>query len=107
MFYQTSSPGLSKIIGSPAIILALCLLPIASAQDRDRNREREPDRDRMTRLDPGTVIPVRTNEAIDPGNEHSHSTALLTIPAMRAALAMMVNVRFLAGNSLKAAPSTT
>lgn len=65
MFYQTSSQGLSKAIGGPAVLLALCFLPLASAQDRDRSRDREPDRDRITRLEPGTVIPVRTNEAID------------------------------------------
>jgi hypothetical protein len=36
------------------------------AQDRDRDRDRENgDRYRMTRLEPGTVIPVRVNETID------------------------------------------
>jgi hypothetical protein len=47
--------------------MALCLSTLATAQDRDRDRDqdRNRDRDRMTRLEPGTVIPVRTNEAID------------------------------------------
>jgi hypothetical protein len=38
---------------------------VASAQDRDRDRERDRDRDRIARLEPGTVIPVRTNQYID------------------------------------------
>jgi hypothetical protein len=39
---------------------------MASAQDRDRDRfDRDRDQARITRLEPGTVIPVRTNEAID------------------------------------------
>jgi len=43
------------------VIPALFLSSFASAQYRDRDR----DRDRITTLVPGTVIPVRTNEAID------------------------------------------
>src|SRR5206468_1993531 len=51
--------------GSAATILALCLS--ASAQDRDRDRyaDRYRDRDRITRIEPGTSISVRTNESID------------------------------------------
>ena len=47
--------------------LALCLSPLATAQDRDRDRDRarDEDRGRIGRLEPGTVIPVRTNEFID------------------------------------------
>ncbi len=41
----------------------------AYAQDPDRDRDHDRDRieehDRATRLDPGTVIPVRVNESID------------------------------------------
>jgi hypothetical protein len=45
-------------------VLAVCLSPaIIHAQDRDRDRYR--DGDRLTRLEPGTVIPVRLNESID------------------------------------------
>jgi hypothetical protein len=44
-------------------ILALCLLPALSAQDRDRDRDG--DSDRVTRLEPGVVVPVRTNDSID------------------------------------------
>jgi len=49
-----------------AIVLAVSL-PVVSAQDRDRDRERDRygDQDRITRLEPGTVIPVRLTEAID------------------------------------------
>jgi hypothetical protein len=40
--------------------------PLCSAQDRDEDRDRDRDRDReMTRLEPGTVIPIRTNDSID------------------------------------------
>jgi len=47
--------------------LVLFLAPSASAQDRDRDRDRSRtgDSDTFTTLARGTVIPVRTNEAID------------------------------------------
>jgi len=44
---------------------ALCLSSLAFGQDRNRDVYRGRDRDRITTLVPGTVIPVRTNEAID------------------------------------------
>jgi hypothetical protein len=51
------------------VILTLCLAPLVRAQDRDRDRDRDrdsdADRDRVVRLEPGTMIPVRTNESID------------------------------------------
>jgi hypothetical protein len=52
---------------TPCAIMVLSLLPVVqiSAQDRDRDRDRYRDRDRITRLEPGTVIPVRTTERID------------------------------------------
>jgi hypothetical protein len=58
----------SAAIGGLAVMLALCILPSARAQDRDRdNRDRDRDqyRDMVRRLDPGTVIPVRAERAID------------------------------------------
>jgi hypothetical protein len=46
--------------------MALCLCTVASAQDRDRDeRDRDRNRDTVTRVEPGTVIPVRTNEGIN------------------------------------------
>jgi hypothetical protein len=45
------------------VVWALCLSTVAFAQDPDRNRDR--DTERVTRLEAGTVIPVRPNEAID------------------------------------------
>jgi hypothetical protein len=42
---------------------ALCFLPLASAQDRYGDRDRV--RVEYTRVEPGTVIPVRVNESID------------------------------------------
>jgi hypothetical protein len=49
------------------VVLALCLPPIASAQDRARNRDLDQNRDSdtFTVLERGTVIPVRTTEAIE------------------------------------------
>jgi hypothetical protein len=57
--YRTlSKPG--TLAGS-FVVLTLCLAPVVSAQDRDRDR----DGDRSVRLEAGTVIPIRTNAAID------------------------------------------
>jgi len=39
--------------------------PLCQAQDRDRDRDWDRDRGIYTRLAPGTVIPVRTNNSID------------------------------------------
>lgn len=61
-----------------AFLAALCMLPAASAQqnpdrdrdsdrDRDRDRDRDKDRDRSTRIEPGTVLAVRTNQSIESG----------------------------------------
>ena len=53
-------------LGAMVIATSLC-----SAQDRDRDRDGDRDRDWdqnrgiYTRLEPGTVIPVRTNDSID------------------------------------------
>src|ERR1019366_2479452 len=48
---------------------ALLLVAAASAQDRDRDRDGDGDGDRdgdrIVRLEPGTIIAVRTNEFID------------------------------------------
>ena len=44
-------------------VLAAFALPVLSAQDRDR-QDRDRD-DRISTIDVGTIIPVRTNEAID------------------------------------------
>lgn len=44
---------------------ALGCSTLALAQDSGRDQDRYRDSDRVRRLDPGTVIPVRTNESID------------------------------------------
>jgi hypothetical protein len=49
------------LIGGLAVLLALSALPPLFAQYRDGDR----DRDRMTRIEPGTIIAVRTNDTID------------------------------------------
>jgi hypothetical protein len=56
----------ARVAGS-LLAMALCFSPLATSQDRDRNRDQDRNgyNDRLTRLEPGTVIPVRTNEAID------------------------------------------
>jgi len=56
----------ARIVGGVSMILALSFSSICWGQDRDRDRDdRDRDRDRVRTLDPGTVIPVRTNESID------------------------------------------
>src|SRR5258706_14539943 len=53
---------------STAVIILGMGIPatvIAQERDRDRDRDRDWDRDRVTRIEPGTVIAVRTNETID------------------------------------------
>jgi hypothetical protein len=52
-------------LGPLAVLVALSILPALSAQDRDSDRDRDHDRDRVTRLEPGTMIAVRTNDTID------------------------------------------
>jgi len=59
---RSSRRGMA-VMASLFAISALCLSSMAIAQYPDHDRDR--DRDRITTLLPGTVIPVRTNEAID------------------------------------------
>ncbi len=56
--------NLQVFAGTVALLFSFSLLSGALAQDRDRDRD-DRDRDRVTRIEPGTVIPVRTNDAID------------------------------------------
>ena len=49
----------ARLLGM-AVLMSLSVLPAVFAQDRDRDRD-----DRITRLEPGTLIAVRTNEGID------------------------------------------
>src|SRR5579872_5384921 len=57
---QTSQRA--KLIGGLALMGALCIAPTGNAQEgRDRNY----GGDRVTRLEPGTNIPVRINDSID------------------------------------------
>jgi len=48
-----------------AAVLAFGLIPALTAQDRDHDRYWDREHARFTRLEPGTVIPVRTTEGID------------------------------------------
>ena len=54
-----------RLLGSALVIAALCFPAIAQDRDRDRDRDWDRDHDRMTRIEPGTTIPVRLNEPID------------------------------------------
>src|SRR5579872_6237293 len=47
-----------------ALLVAALFIPLA-ARAQDRDRDRDDDRDRMTRIEPGTIVAVRTNETID------------------------------------------
>jgi hypothetical protein len=67
MLHQTSELKVAIGLGLLTVFLSspLCL---AQDRDRDRDRDRDGDRDRgmmSTRLEPGTVIPIRINESID------------------------------------------
>jgi hypothetical protein len=53
----------TTMIGTAAVALGL-MVPLAVAQDRDRDRD-DRDRDRLSRIEPGTTITVRTNDGID------------------------------------------
>lgn len=57
----------SKVFFVAGGVMAMALGTLAVAQERDRARDQDSNRynERMTRLEPGTVIPVRTNEAVD------------------------------------------
>ncbi len=57
------------LAGSAVLITGMMMAPATVfAQDRDRDRDRDRwdrDRDRVERVEPGTTIPIRTNESID------------------------------------------
>jgi hypothetical protein len=60
---QTINHSVRKLQGVLAVLIvsAWCISSVAWAQDRDWDH----DRDRITRLEPGTRIPVRLNRTID------------------------------------------
>ena len=65
MFHRPAKVKIAAILGLSSILL---IPSIGFGQDRDReDRDRYWDRDRglYTRLEPGTVVPVRLNESID------------------------------------------
>ena len=56
----------ARFVGGLAIFALLFILPAARAQDRDdHDADHDHDRDRMTRIEPGTTIAIRTTDAID------------------------------------------
>jgi hypothetical protein len=57
--------SLTNPLTSTAVVLALCAVPALFAQDGDRDRYWDRDRGVYTMLQPGTVVPVRTQEPID------------------------------------------
>jgi hypothetical protein len=62
-------------LGSGLALAAMVIAsPLCSAQDRDRERDRDWDQTRgiYTRLEPGTFIPVRTNQTIDVEHRDNH-----------------------------------
>jgi hypothetical protein len=62
---STAAKWTVRFLGAMAVIWALWLPPAASAQDRDRDRDWDRGRDRVTRIEPGTMIAVRTSDTID------------------------------------------
>jgi hypothetical protein len=67
MVYKPACHPNFRVTGGLFMVLALCISPMASPQGRDRNPDRDRNRDSetFTILERGTVIPVRTMEAID------------------------------------------
>src|SRR6266478_3499360 len=56
---------LAMFVAAVAVFIAFGMSPSASAQYRDRDRDRDQDNDRVTRIEPGTTLAVRTTEPID------------------------------------------
>ncbi len=56
--------GLARAVAGVALVWAAYVPPAALAQDRDRDRYADRSYDRITRIEPGTIIAVRTNEFI-------------------------------------------
>jgi hypothetical protein len=56
--------GLTAFVGVASLAITASA-PLCLGQDRDRDRDWDRDRGIYTRISPGTVIPVRTNNAVD------------------------------------------
>src|SRR6266550_2390705 len=54
--------GTGKLVSAMALISLLCLQSAGHAQERDRNRDSAQP---TTRIEPGTLMAVRTNNSID------------------------------------------
>jgi hypothetical protein len=57
--------SITRVLSASCVAAALCLSPALFAQDHDRDRDWDRDRNLFTRLEPGTVIAVRTEDPID------------------------------------------
>ena len=57
--------SITRILSGSCVAAPLCLSPALFAQDHDRDRDWDRDRNQFTRLEPGTVIAVRTEDPID------------------------------------------
>jgi hypothetical protein len=55
----------ARFISGMALAGVLFLAPAARAQDRERDNRDRADRGQFTRIEPGTMISVRTTDAID------------------------------------------
>jgi hypothetical protein len=65
MIHTSLIRKIATFVPAAAVFATLCFAPKASAQDNgDRDRGR-PDPDRVTRIEPGTLMAVRTTETID------------------------------------------
>ena len=56
---------IANFLGGVVVLAGLFNLQVLSAQDRDHDSDRDRDRNRVTRIDSGTIIAVRTNDTID------------------------------------------
>jgi len=66
-FYTLANLHSGKTAVAVVGLVVLGLSGLGAAQDRGRDRDQDSDRDRsqLSRVEPGTVIPIRTNDAID------------------------------------------
>lgn len=60
----TTNGSVRRFFAAVVVLVALCVIP-ASGQNQDRGPDPNRDQYHVTRIEPGTLITVRTNETID------------------------------------------
>jgi hypothetical protein len=65
MFLKLKPTKKVGVVAAIAILLGIFMPGARSASASPQNRDRDRDYDRITRIEPGTLLAVRTNESID------------------------------------------